>query len=177
MLVAEETEKQVARPLKVLAGLIKQDLKDAEKAGEQYYCAAGEKLIEAKSRCDHGEFMTWVRRNFKISHRQATNYMALAEANQNGIILPFSKITNPTYVPYESRKKRPKIERPKINWEVLRQAEMERSQERDLQRKMALQIIDIGYKFLANKLHPDKGGSKEAMVRLNEVRTRLKLHA
>jgi hypothetical protein len=36
-------------------------------------------------------------------------------------------------------------------------------------------MIDIGYKILSAKLHPDKaGGSHEAMTRLNAVRMRLK---
>jgi hypothetical protein len=51
---------------------------------------------------------------------------------------------------------------------------LKREQERELQRKLALQLIDIGYKALASKLHPDKGGSREAMSRLNAVRERLK---
>jgi hypothetical protein len=35
-------------------------------------------------------------------------------------------------------------------------------------------MIDIGYKALAMKLHPDKGGSQEDMARLNRVRDRLR---
>jgi hypothetical protein len=35
---------------------------------------------------------------------------------------------------------------------------------------LALQLIDIGYKVLSVKLHPDKGGSHDAMRRLNKVR-------
>jgi hypothetical protein len=50
-----------------------------------------------------------------------------------------------------------------------------RAKERELERKLALKLIDIGYKVLAAQLHPDKrGGSAEAMSRLNSVRTRLK---
>jgi hypothetical protein len=50
------------------------------------------------------------------------------------------------------------------------------SNERALRRELALKLIDVGYKALATKLHPDKnrGGSNEAMVRLNEVRKILK---
>jgi hypothetical protein len=46
-----------------------------------------------------------------------------------------------------------------------------------LKYKLAMQLIDIGYKALATKLHPDKGGSGDAMSRLNEVRDRLKQRA
>lgn len=58
-----------------------------------------------------------------------------------------------------------------------RAAELKRVEERDAQRQLALQLIDIGYKALATKLHPDKGGSRDAMSRLNQVRDRLKAHA
>ena len=50
-----------------------------------------------------------------------------------------------------------------------------RQQERDLERRLALKLIDIGYRVLATQLHPDRrGGSTEAMARLNNVRRRLK---
>lgn len=50
-------------------------------------------------------------------------------------------------------------------------------QEREAQRTLALRLIDIGYKVLAKELHPDAGGSKDAMARLHIVRDRLKSHA
>ena len=56
----------------------------------------------------------------------------------------------------------------------LKREDLKRADERDAQRKLALQLIDIGYKVLARTLHPDKGGSREAMARLNAVRDRLK---
>ena len=39
--------------------------------------------------------------------------------------------------------------------------------EAQIARALGLQLIDIGYKVLVTKLHPDKGGSSEAMTRLN----------
>jgi len=49
-----------------------------------------------------------------------------------------------------------------------------REQERKLVGDLALEIISIGYKVLATKMHPDKGGSHEAMQRLNAARDLLK---
>jgi len=46
----------------------------------------------------------------------------------------------------------------------------EQKQEADLKHR----VIDVGYRVLAAKLHPDTGGSHEAMARLNQVRERLK---
>ena len=48
------------------------------------------------------------------------------------------------------------------------------SKEADLLRQLAVQIISLGYRALSFKLHPDRGGSTEAMQRLNQVRTTLK---
>jgi hypothetical protein len=48
------------------------------------------------------------------------------------------------------------------------------AQERQERRELAHRIIDIGYKALAKEMHPDKGGSHEAMARLNRARTHLK---
>lgn len=42
---------------------------------------------------------------------------------------------------------------------------------------LGLRLIDIGYKTLAKELHPDMGGSQDAMARLNRVRERLKAGA
>jgi hypothetical protein len=42
------------------------------------------------------------------------------------------------------------------------------------ERKIANRIIDVGFKELAMKYHPDKGGTQAEMVRLNEVRRRLR---
>jgi hypothetical protein len=42
------------------------------------------------------------------------------------------------------------------------------------QKALGRRLIDIGYKALASKLHPDKGGSPEGMSRLNTVRDQLR---
>jgi hypothetical protein len=59
----------------------------------------------------------------------------------------------------------------------LKREDLKRQEEREAQKALALQLIEIGYKVLARELHPDKGGSREAMARLNAVRDRLKQHA
>jgi hypothetical protein len=42
------------------------------------------------------------------------------------------------------------------------------------QRELSRRIVDAGYRALAKELHPDKGGSQEAMARLNRARDHLK---
>jgi hypothetical protein len=51
---------------------------------------------------------------------------------------------------------------------------MKRAEEGNAQRKLTRQLIDAGYKTLATKLHPDAGGSHEAMTRLNQLRNQMK---
>jgi hypothetical protein len=47
-------------------------------------------------------------------------------------------------------------------------------QEREAQRELSCRIADVGFKALAKEMHPDKGGSLEAMKRLNRARAHLK---
>lgn len=194
------TNGAIARPLKVLVPLIKDDLakaKDAaERAGLPYYQAAGEKMIEAKSQLNHGEFTDWMKRNFDISIQHARKYMRLAEhsAGQKESADSFSSLAdfvrqtakNPSDETYgrsygqtsawhgSVKEVVKEIDTETLN---IKREEMNRQEERDAQHKLALQLIDIGYKVLARELHPDKGGSRDAMSRLNTVRDRLKQHA
>jgi len=183
-----ENETAVARPLRVLVPLIKEDLQHAREAGERaakpYFEAAGEKMIEAKDQMSHGEFIPWVRRNFDIGIRAAQMYMAIARSDpkkRNAFRISTglreavrSTTNNPNFGKPASWQEPVREALGKVNLDTMRQAELKRSEERDLQRKLALQLIDIGFKALASKLHPDKGGSRDAMSRLNAVRDRLK---
>lgn len=191
--VSTQHERQVARPLKVLVPLIEDDLRQgreaAERAGLPYYRNAGEKMLEAKPQVGHGSFQDWIKRNFGISKQQANLYMRLAGTEKSSA-LDFSSLSefvretgNPNY-------NKPHTVRPQAWHEPVKQAIntfnpeayakdlQNKRQERDLERKLALKLIDIGFKVLAAELHPDKrSGSSEAMTRLNNVRNRLKHHA
>ncbi len=195
--IAVSNGTQIARPLKVLVPLIKEDLaqaKDAsERAGLPYYRAAGEKMLEAKPQIPHGQFEAWITRNFGITRQHANKYMRYAQAmnGQKESADSFSSLAdfvrqtsdNKTYgrsygqtsswhMPVKETVR--KLDTETLN---IRRDELSRQEERDAQRKLALQLIDIGYKVLAKELHPDRGGSREAMARLNSVRDRLKQHA
>lgn len=188
--VAVKGEQRIARPLKVLVPLIKEDLQHgkeaAERAGLPYYQAAGEKLIEAKLQIKHKDFMPWVRRNFNITIQHARRYMELARYMEKESGLSFSSLSdfiretsNPNYnrPPVWHEPVKQIVNRVDTETLNLKREELKRADERDAQRTLALQLIDIGYKVLARTLHPDKGGSREAMARLNAVRDRLKQHA
>jgi hypothetical protein len=163
-------ERRVARPLKVLVPLIQEDLAAAELAGMPYHRAAGEKMLEAKSQIPHGQFGAWFNRSFRITQRTAQYYMSLVKTEKRTDVR-FSSMDDFRRHLGEDRGRHGRID---LN--VLRQAQLERAEECELKLKLATQLIDIGYKALASKLHPDKGGSPEAMTRLNEVRSELKQH-
>ena len=172
---APQTETQVARPLHVLAGLIQKDLAQgreaAERAGLPYYQAAGEKMLEAKGQLAHGEFGPWIKRQFKISPSHASHYMNLAKA-AGAQILDAPKISS--LRDFVRKRRAPDYQKISADLRRIRDAELKRVEELEAQHKLMLQLIDAGYKALAVKAHPDKGGARGAMSRLNQVRDRLK---
>jgi Ulp1 family protease len=157
---------QVTRPIKILIPLIKEDLQQAESAGVPYYRAAGEKLIEAKSQLNHGEWAIWLKKNFQRSQNQAQNYMNLARDSHNPRAQGLSSIRD-----YQKKRRSTNGKNPSTPTVKTDRAELEAS------KSLAFKVIDVGYKSLAQEFHPDKkGGSTEAMARLNRVRARLKLY-
>ena len=194
--VAEQEDRQVMRPLRVLVPLIKEDLKHgdeaAQSAGLPYYRAAGEKMIEAKGQLEHGQFGPWIKRNFKIGSNQASRYMSLARTTTGKQISRGRYTSLSDHVRSVGRSPRGSerggaswqepirelIDKAQANADRLAQENLNRADEREAQRKLAIQLIDIGFKALAAKFHPDKrGGSRDAMTRLNLVRARLKASA
>ena len=175
----------VARPLKVLVPLIQADLERGDRAGMQHYADAGDKLIEAKGQVAHGYWGTWLSKNFHRSQDQARSYMRLArlrsENEENGDGVPD--------LPSSLREMRGNTERDRqqrkrdssyksvlrdLETDLYAQEQQTRADEVRLHREIALELIDVGFKALATRLHPDRGGSKEAMARLNRVREELK---
>jgi len=159
-----------------------------EKQKQRWRISIGEKLLEAKShpQMKHGEFEKWTRRNFPTLHRsQAKEYMGMVRlqiSSGEDISGPqhYRRLTQKGYRknPTGTAKWRAEVqarldafEAQKFNLEA---EETDREQERKLVSDLALEIISIGYKVLATKMHPDKGGSVEAMQRLNSARDLLK---
>jgi hypothetical protein len=173
-----EDQRQVARPLKVLVPLIQKDLLNgkaaAEEAGLPYYKAAGEKLREAKGQMKHGEFTPWIKKNFKLSERTARVYMGFSKAteaveSQNGSALPFSSLRD---AQRQQSKRLSNEERENIG---RRKKDLDnRIAEDKSYKRICILLIDTGYKTMAIKLHPDKGGSANDMVLLSRARTALK---
>lgn len=176
--VAVREKAEIARPLPVLVPLIKRELEDGYNAGMEHYRRAGEMLLEAKGQVPHGEWRAWVDRNFELSYRTARVYMELATKAESGRPLPFSSLmemsspNRTTHCPPWTSAVREEIYR--VDMSQLRLQSQNREHERKLLVELGYRVIEIGYKALAVKLHSDKGGSDEAMARLNQVRTILR---
>ena len=142
-------------------------------------------MLEAKGQLSHGDFAPWLKRNFNISIRAAQLYMnfarATVDAEKRNMIPPANlraavhqSSNNPNFGKHAAWHSPVKEAIGRVNVEALIQGVKAQQEERALQRKLSLSLIDIGYKALASKLHPDKGGSAAAMTRLNRVREILK---
>jgi Protein of unknown function (DUF3102) len=182
--VATRISTKVSRPLKILIPLIKQDLERGDRAGMQYYADAGDKLLEAKGQVAHGYWGTWLSKNFAVNDSTARRYMRLARLRaeqQNGHAVPVLP-SSLREMDGETTRARARRKRDSSFQSVLRdldtdlytQEQQTRADEVRLHRELALELIDVGFKALATRLHPDKGGPKEAMARLNRVRDELK---
>jgi Protein of unknown function (DUF3102) len=171
---------QIARSPDALVPLIEKQLglarEAAERAAAPYWLEVGKLLHEAKAQLVHGEFGDWCKRHFKISTTQRARYMKAAESAvqnfrtgkyENGSLEEHLKGTS-----YQTGGA--DATRQSIDVQALRQDALNRTEERDLRRKVVLKLIDRGYKSLAAELHPDKGGSTEAMTRLNEARNAMR---
>ena len=190
MNMAAAEKEPLTRPLRVLIPLIQQEIELGNNAGLEHYRAAGEMLIEAKSQFNPeelkaGEWQRWLKRNFShVSVSQVVEYIKL---------VPILENKRPYGAPYTSiREALGREGTGKTTWhepvkqvlnerftpafmENLAQERLSREKEQRLMHSLAHQLIDIGYRVLASKLHPDhKGGSQEAMSRLNKVRKILK---
>ena len=176
----------IVRPLSVLAPSIERHLKEAEQAAYRaqlpHFIAAGDELLEAKGQLQHGQFMAWVQKHFKISTATASRYMRMAK-HVKVIKLDKFKSQYESVVDFERKTSKPRRRRSRLPSDATASAAshstttattVDVSEEHKAKRELGLQIIAIGYKTLAAKQHPDAGGSGEAMARLNGVRDSLR---
>ena len=186
---------ETARSLRELASLIKIKLKEAKEAGEEamqpYWAEVGELLLEAKGQFDSADqFYEWSRRQFDIGETQTRIYVGLVSNKPIPGARRGQTLSDAIRAIGGSPRGSPRgghrewavpvddiANRARREADRLRQQELTRQQEREAERQLALRLIDIGYKVLAKELHPDAGGSREAMTRLHAVRDRLKAHA
>jgi Protein of unknown function (DUF3102). len=179
--VAVKARTQVSRPLPVLVPLIQQELSAGNNAGIEHYRRAGEMLLEAREQVAAFKWGKWLSKNFELSRSTAGNYMRLAQRladdpdlvqrvaqpSLRSIVTPNARPLHAHWQPvFEAAKK--------VDIDEFVEVRQARAEEMQLHRDLALELIDIGFKALATRLHPDRGGSKDAMRRLNRVRDELR---
>lgn len=181
--VATIRKTQIARPLKVLIPLIQTELQRGNSAGQEHYRHAGEMLIEAKDQVGYGGWGRWLSKNFDLSQQHARVYMRWARQYQNEPAgfeptVSLREFKGDTSRDREQRQSKQQQQFRRVLRDVARddfvQERQERKDELALHQDLALELIEIGYRALATRLHPDRGGTKDAMARLNRVREELK---
>lgn len=175
--LAVKTKTQIARPLPVLVPLIQEEIAEGNSAGLEHYRQAGELLLEARDQVADFKWGKWLSANFALSRETARTYMTLAERLRANPDLAKTSLRMFEIVHPDARRKRQEqrkafhTKKPIDIFDAARQA---RAEETHLLRLLAVELIDIGFKALATRLHPDHGGSDQAMRRLNRVRRELK---
>jgi Protein of unknown function (DUF3102) len=171
----------ITRPLRVLEPLIKDDLRRGNEAGLEYYRAAGDKLREARTQVATHRWGAWLSQKFELSRMTAWRYMRLSELYEEGTVshedTSYRELTEPGH----TAKQRARTQKTRPYRKAISDVDVDdiarhrdtREEEVRLHRELALQLIDIGFKALATRLHPDRGGSRIGMQRLNTVRRHL----
>jgi hypothetical protein len=197
--LATTDDREVVRPLRVIEAELKELFRQAAEAAEEaklpYYKKIGPLLSEAKEshfqRNSMG-FLAWTKEKFGIS--QTTTYTCLryeardrsksfesqedflrTPKNKGGAgwsrPAPGSRMSREWTGPVDEVAQRARKEALRIAQEDV----LSRAQEREAYKKLAVRLIDIGYKVLAKELHPDKmDGDKTAFQRLARIRDNLK---
>lgn len=178
--VARQT-RTVARPLKTLVPMIADEIRLANKAGLEHYRRAGELLLEARDQVAAFKWGAWLSKNFTLTRRTAERWMRLAEeAQDDSRVVHFATLDEALGTrPSDASRRRGEYQPIRtftahVDRDRLAQERQVQQDEIRLHRELALELVDIGYKALATRLHPDKGGSRDAMRRLNRVRDELR---
>jgi Protein of unknown function (DUF3102) len=178
-------DRKIARPLKTLIPLIQGELQMGDEAGREHYEEAGHLLIEAKDQVPYGRWGSWLTKHFDLTHRTANLYMQWArhreEIRTGDSKVEYDSMRHMRGAREQQREDRGSVQQQafrRVLRDVARDTFVQERQTRDdeikLHRDLAEELIDIGYRALATRLHPDRGGSKDAMARLNRVRDELK---
>ena len=186
----------VARSLRILEGLIKEQFDGAERAAadatEPYYRTAAPLLVEAKEGHFVGNadgFYNWAQKKFGKSRTQISTWLSSAQALTDKSFKSLHEIryapkvqggrghkppsarTRPWTQPVDEVAERARREA----FRLVQDEALSRFEERKAEHQLAGRLVDIGYRVLAKELHPDKmGGDKSAFQRLSRVRHKLK---
>jgi len=189
--LSNNSEKQVARPLNVIPPEIKEEYKQGKTEATEVWRPHEERigllLIEARTHFPSGGFEDWFnRQGFEFGFRMGQKYRqyalelgALPDFVRRNVVSPHFKpphiahVTQAGYKPPVPELKRIRDEAAARAAQILK-GRAKRAKEQVVIKRLAVQIIEAGFKLLSTKLHPDKGGSDEGMRRLIAARGQLK---
>lgn len=188
----EKTDRRVGQTLRALVPRIKGNLKRMEKIAEQVTydlrrkigadLRAAKKIVDSGKATEH-TWAEWLEKNFTMSYQSANRYISLAGVPRSSgytSITEHLRDKNPNYAlprqsvnDFENEAATKKI-LSGISTGIFVERTLTVSKEKGLKKKMAIELVDAGFRALSIKAHSDTGGSDEVMRRLTEVRTALK---
>jgi hypothetical protein len=180
--IGDNSSRKISRPLKILVPMIHTELAAGQRAGIEHFRLAGEMLNEAKDQIARGSWTSWLTKNFQLSKFTARLYMRLAremdedeDDQSKDERVHFSSMRSALGMkPARHAWTDVHEAADRVNVNRLADERQKRDDELTLHREIALKLIDLGYRAMATRLHPDRGGSRDAMARLNAVRDELK---
>lgn len=170
--IARRPSSAVGPPLKTLEAKIVKEIRLGDKAGYIHYRRAGEALHLARPRFDTAsDFWDWAVPKFNRSDDTLRGYMLYAQEVRKSEPATLSEVVAPNRDSHQPAWQKPVQNiMSGINPEAIARQAKDAKKEAEMVRALGYKLIDIGFKALATKLHPDVGGSKEAMARLNHVK-------
>jgi hypothetical protein len=187
----EKPSRELAQSLQSIATRVKRNLGKMQEIikSETYNLRIeiGRDLISAQDLCKKGKiaFKGWLADNFDMCETEAYNAIRIAKTATPD--RKFSSVTehlrhhNPNY----ARPRQPVSDDGDdvadtrkilggISDDIFFDRAKDASKELHLKKKMAIELVDAGFRALSIKAHSDTGGSDDAMRRLSEVRKALK---
>jgi len=181
----QKIDRQITESLDVIVKRIKKNLalmvSIAERMTYDQQVEIGKDLLLAERKVT-GSWYRWLDKNFSMSIQTAKRYMLAArkEREKHTIagkrrfrnITEALRDTDPTYALPRHKKNEQPIRNivDEIDTDIFAERQKTETKERRLKKEMALELVEAGFRALSHKFHSDKGGSDDAMRRLDEVR-------
>jgi hypothetical protein len=173
---AKPKDKEAARSVNELTRLIRGELAVTQIRSRDIWPRIGGYLIEMKPQIAKGKWERYIRDNFEFSTTSADRYMRFhreVAANRKPTRLSDVDPPRPNHQPKGFASWRAASKGtgtpPRTRWDT-ESAKADRPREKEL----GLELIEAGYKLLAQKYHPDKGGDDASFRCLTNARAKLR---
>lgn len=179
-----QTKEDTLRDINAHVRAIKGELAAVEVRAHDRYIAIGEHLTELRKLVPTGSWIRFIRDNFDFTDASANRYMKFyreVRANRRPSKLSDVETPRQNHQPRDFNAFRSTVHQAREN---IRQASQRHAPEPETGRRspqshkafvrqLAQEIVTTGYKILAQKHHPDRGGANADMAALTEARDML----